>query len=41
MSEETKEEEINFDLPDVSGEGAKATAPRIHIGGDTCVSCEG
>lgn len=36
-----KQEVPDFDLPDVSEEGAKASAPRIHIGGDTCVSCEG
>lgn len=27
-----------FDLPVVEG---KASAPKIHIGGDVCVSCEG
>ena len=41
LPEIEKPEVPDFDLPDVSGEGAKASAPRIHIGGDTCVSCEG
>lgn len=34
-----KEEEIDFDLPEI--EEKKPAKPKIHIGGDTCVSCEG
>jgi hypothetical protein len=30
-------EDIEFKLEDTS----KPTKPRIHIGGDTCISCEG
>jgi len=35
------EKEIDFELPDVSEDTPKATAPKIHIGGSTCESCEG
>lgn len=42
MNEPKEEIEIpEFDLPDVSEDTPKATAPRVHIGGSTCTSCEG
>lgn len=34
-----KPEEMDFDLPEV--EMAPVSKPRIHIGDNTCVSCEG
>jgi len=35
-------EELDFDLPAVEGtQPSTPTAPRIHVGGSTCVSCEG
>ena len=36
-----KEINIDFDLPEVDKDAPKATAPRVHIGGSTCESCEG
>lgn len=39
--EEPKPEVPDFDLPDPDDGAPKVTKPRIHIGGDTCVSCEG
>lgn len=34
--------EEDFDLGEyIDEEAPKATKPRVHIGGDTCVSCEG
>lgn len=43
MSKDTKTEDssADFDLPDVSEDAPKATAPRVHIGGSTCEGCEG
>jgi hypothetical protein len=35
---EIKKEEFNFDLPKTTG---TASAPRVHIAGDTCINCEG
>ena len=32
-------DDLDFDLPEVVG--TKATALRVHPGGNTCVSCEG
>jgi hypothetical protein len=32
------EKELDFDLPQV--EEKAPSAPRVHIGGSTCVSCE-
>jgi hypothetical protein len=30
---------MDFDLPNV--DATPSSRPRVHIGGDTCVSCEG
>lgn len=35
----SKGDGMSFDLPEVSS--TAPTAPRVHLGGDTCVSCEG
>lgn len=35
-----KEENYDFDLP-VDEDAPKVVAPRVHIGGSTCESCEG
>ena len=35
----TKPDALDFELPAV--QGTVATAPRIHIGGSTCIGCEG
>jgi hypothetical protein len=31
--------DMNFELPEVAT--SESTRPKIHIGGDVCVSCEG
>jgi hypothetical protein len=33
-----KEEDFDFDLPESSG---APSAPKIHVGGSVCTSCEG
>ena len=35
----TKGTEVDFNLPDVPA--SKVSAARVHIGGSTCVGCEG
>jgi len=32
--------DMDFELPEVA-DASEASAPRVHIAGDVCVSCEG
>lgn len=41
MSEQDITKEEGFDLPAPDPNAAKASVPRVHIGGSTCESCEG
>ena len=40
MATDSSNKETDFELPDMSEEGAKVVKPRVHASDSVCVSCE-